>query len=51
VLLTGTPWGCGAFMDPPRFLAPGDTVETEVEGLGILVNPVVGARAAVVGPA
>jgi 5-carboxymethyl-2-hydroxymuconate isomerase len=51
VLLTGTPWGCGAFMDPPRFLAPGDTVETEVEGLGTLVNPVVGARAAVVGPA
>jgi 2-keto-4-pentenoate hydratase/2-oxohepta-3-ene-1,7-dioic acid hydratase in catechol pathway len=40
VLLTGTPWGCGAFMDPPRFLAPGDTVETEVDGVGTLVNPV-----------
>jgi 2-keto-4-pentenoate hydratase/2-oxohepta-3-ene-1,7-dioic acid hydratase in catechol pathway len=43
VLLTGTPWGCGAFMDPPRFLAPGDTVETEVEGVGTLVNPVAAA--------
>jgi 2-keto-4-pentenoate hydratase/2-oxohepta-3-ene-1,7-dioic acid hydratase in catechol pathway len=41
VLLTGTPWGCGAFMDPPRFLAPGDAVETEVEGIGVLRNPVV----------
>jgi 2-keto-4-pentenoate hydratase/2-oxohepta-3-ene-1,7-dioic acid hydratase in catechol pathway len=43
VLLTGTPWGCGAFMDPPRFLVPGDTVETEVEGVGTLVNPVAAA--------
>jgi 5-carboxymethyl-2-hydroxymuconate isomerase len=40
VLLTGTPWGCGAFMDPPRFLAPGDVLETEVEGIGTLRNPV-----------
>jgi 5-carboxymethyl-2-hydroxymuconate isomerase len=41
VILTGTPWGCGAFMDPPRFLAPGAVVETEVEGIGVLRNPVV----------
>jgi 5-carboxymethyl-2-hydroxymuconate isomerase len=41
VLLTGTPWGCGEFMDPPRSLAPGDVVETEVEGIGRLRNPVV----------
>jgi 2-keto-4-pentenoate hydratase/2-oxohepta-3-ene-1,7-dioic acid hydratase in catechol pathway len=40
IMLTGTPWGCGAFMDPPRFLAPGDVVETEVEGIGTLRNPV-----------
>jgi 5-carboxymethyl-2-hydroxymuconate isomerase len=40
VLLTGTPWGCGAFMRPPRFLAPGDVVETEVDGIGTLRNPV-----------
>jgi 2-keto-4-pentenoate hydratase/2-oxohepta-3-ene-1,7-dioic acid hydratase in catechol pathway len=41
VLLTGTPWGCGAFMDPPRFLSDGDVVETEIEGVGVLSNPVV----------
>jgi 5-carboxymethyl-2-hydroxymuconate isomerase len=40
VLLTGTPWGCGAFMTPPRFLAAGDVVETEIDGLGTLRNPV-----------
>lgn len=40
VVLTGTPWGCGAFMDPPRFLAPGDVMEAEVEGIGVLRNPV-----------
>ena len=43
VLLTGTPWGCGEFMDPPRSLAPGDVVETEVERIGRLRNPVVAA--------
>ena len=41
VVLTGTPWGCGEFMDPPRSLAPGDVVETEIEGIGVLRNPVV----------
>jgi 2-keto-4-pentenoate hydratase/2-oxohepta-3-ene-1,7-dioic acid hydratase in catechol pathway len=40
VLLTGTPWGCGEFMDPQRHLAPGDVVEVEVEGIGRLTNPV-----------
>ena len=43
VLLTGTPWGCGEFMDPKRSLQPGDVVETEVEGIGRLRNPVVAA--------
>jgi 2-keto-4-pentenoate hydratase/2-oxohepta-3-ene-1,7-dioic acid hydratase in catechol pathway len=40
VILTGTPWGCGEFMDPPRSLAPGDVVEVEVDGIGTLRNPV-----------
>jgi 2-keto-4-pentenoate hydratase/2-oxohepta-3-ene-1,7-dioic acid hydratase in catechol pathway len=44
VLLTGTPWGCGEFMDPPRHLHPGDVVEVEVEGIGVLRNPVTSAR-------
>lgn len=42
LLLTGTPWGCGDFMTPRRSLAPGDVVEVEAEGIGVLRNPVVG---------
>lgn len=41
VVLTGTPWGCGEFMDPPRSLAAGDVVEAEIERIGALRNPVV----------
>ena len=41
VVLTGTPWGCGEFIDPPRSLAAGDVVETEIEGIGALRNPIV----------
>lgn len=41
VILTGTPHGVGFVMDPPRFLLPGDIVESEVEGLGRMRNPVV----------
>ena len=40
VVLTGTPWGCGEFMNPKRHLRPGDTVACEVEGIGVLTNPV-----------
>ena len=40
VVLTGTPWGCGEFMEPRRSLHPGDLVEAEVEGIGVLRNPV-----------
>lgn len=45
VLMTGTPWGCGEFMDPKHGLNDGDVVEAEVEGIGILRNPVVDVRA------
>lgn len=41
LILTGTPWGCGGFRKPPVFLAPGETVEVEVEGVGTLRNPVI----------
>lgn len=41
VILTGTPHGVGFAMDPPRFLAGGDRVRCEVEGLGALDNRVV----------
>jgi 5-carboxymethyl-2-hydroxymuconate isomerase len=40
VILTGTPWGVGGFRTPPTFLKPGDTVEIEVEGVGVLANQV-----------
>ena len=40
LVVTGTPWGCGEFMDPPRSLADGDLVETAVERIGKLSNPV-----------
>jgi 2-keto-4-pentenoate hydratase/2-oxohepta-3-ene-1,7-dioic acid hydratase in catechol pathway len=40
-LMTGTPAGCGTFMDPPRFLQPGDTVTVWASGIGELTNPVV----------
>lgn len=43
VILTGTPWGCGEFMEPKRSLAPGDVVECEIERIGMLRNPVVEA--------
>lgn len=36
--LTGTPAGVGFARRPPRYLRPGDVVETEIEGLGALRN-------------
>ena len=41
VIATGTPAGVGAGFDPPRFLADGDVVRIEIEGIGELVNPVI----------
>jgi 2-keto-4-pentenoate hydratase/2-oxohepta-3-ene-1,7-dioic acid hydratase in catechol pathway len=43
VLSTGTPAGCGFARTPPTWLAPGDIYEVEIEGIGILRNPVVAA--------
>ena len=40
LILTGTPWGVGGFRDPPIFLQPGDKVEVEVDGIGVLANDV-----------
>jgi 2-keto-4-pentenoate hydratase/2-oxohepta-3-ene-1,7-dioic acid hydratase in catechol pathway len=41
IISTGTPTGAGARFDPPKWLKAGDTVEVEVEGVGILRNPVI----------
>jgi 2-keto-4-pentenoate hydratase/2-oxohepta-3-ene-1,7-dioic acid hydratase in catechol pathway len=40
IILTGTPNGAGARFSPPRWLVPGDVVEVEIEGVGVLSNPV-----------
>lgn len=42
VILTGTPQGVGIAADPPRWLVPGDEVGVRIEGIGELINPVVG---------
>ena len=41
IVSTGTPAGVGLGRTPPRWLRPGETIVTEVEGLGQLVNPIV----------
>ena len=41
LILTGTPAGVGEARDPKRFLIPGDEVTVEIDGVGMLTNPVV----------
>ena len=41
VIITGTPAGVGYARTPPVWMAPGDICEIEVEGVGILSNPIV----------
>lgn len=40
IVLTGTPSGVGFFREPKVSLAPGDVVEVEIEGIGLLRNEV-----------
>jgi len=40
IIITGTPTGAGARLDPPRYLKPGDVVEVEVNGIGTLRNTI-----------
>ena len=40
LIVTGTPAGVGAARTPPLFMKAGDVCEVEVDGLGILRNPV-----------
>ncbi len=40
IIATGTPTGAGARFDPPKWLKPGDVVEVDVEGVGVLTNTV-----------
>jgi 2-keto-4-pentenoate hydratase/2-oxohepta-3-ene-1,7-dioic acid hydratase in catechol pathway len=41
VIVTGTPTGAGARFDPPRYLKPGDVIEVEADGIGVLRNGVI----------
>jgi 2-keto-4-pentenoate hydratase/2-oxohepta-3-ene-1,7-dioic acid hydratase in catechol pathway len=41
IISTGTPAGVGLGRTPRRWLRPGETIVTEVEGLGQLANPVI----------
>ena len=40
IIVTGTPAGVGFVRKPPIFMKPGDTCEIEIEGLGVLSNPI-----------
>ena len=41
VIAMGTPSGVGYARTPPVWMQPGDTIEIEIEGVGLLSNPVV----------
>ena len=41
LIATGTPAGVGFTRTPPVFLRPGDAVRVEIDGVGVLENPVV----------
>jgi 2-keto-4-pentenoate hydratase/2-oxohepta-3-ene-1,7-dioic acid hydratase in catechol pathway len=40
LIATGTPAGVGFTRNPPVFLRPGDEVTVEIDGVGVLTNPV-----------
>jgi acylpyruvate hydrolase len=40
VIVTGTPAGVGFARNPPLWMKPGDVCEVEIEGIGVLRNPV-----------
>ncbi len=41
IIVTGTPSGVGLARKPPLWMKPGDVCEVELEGIGVLRNPVV----------
>ena len=40
VIITGTPAGVGYARTPPVWMAPGDICEIDIEGVGVLSNPI-----------
>lgn len=51
MIAMGTPQGVGHARTPPLWMRPGDTVEVEIEGIGILRNGVVAEEASLQGAA
>ncbi|TGQ74967.1 MAG: fumarylacetoacetate hydrolase family protein [Mesorhizobium sp.] len=41
IIVTGTPTGAGARFEPPIWLKPGDVIEVEADGIGVLRNGVI----------
>lgn len=41
VIITGTTGGVGAYREPPLWMKDGDVVEVEIDGIGVLRNPIV----------
>jgi 2-keto-4-pentenoate hydratase/2-oxohepta-3-ene-1,7-dioic acid hydratase in catechol pathway len=41
VIAMGTPSGVGYARKPPVFMQPGQKIEIEIEGIGVLSNPIV----------
>lgn len=50
IIATGTPEGVGFARTPPEFLKPGDVMETDIEGIGLLRNRMVSAVSAPIPP-
>ena len=44
LVFTGTPGGVGMAMQPPQYLAAGDCVRVEIDGIGFIENRVQGER-------
>ena len=40
IVATGTPSGVGLFREPKLFMQPGDVVEVDISGIGVLSNTV-----------
>ena len=45
IIFTGTPSGVGHARQPPVFMKNGDTCEIEIQGIGVVRNPVVDEKA------
>ena len=41
IIATGTPSGVGLFREPKLFMKPGDRIEVDISGIGVLANDIV----------